>query len=106
MAALKEVMEKLREKIASPPSMQGVTATYQFVLEGEGGGNYLCRFVEGQGSIEEGTAENPNVTITMQAGDFIDLVSGRLSATMAFMTGKLKISGDFGLALKLQGLLG
>lgn len=106
MAALEEVMEKLNENISSHPSMQGITATYQFILEGEGGSNYFFKFLDGRGSIEKGTAENPSVTITMQADDFIDLVSGKLNATTAFMTGKLMISGNFGLALKLQSMLG
>lgn len=106
MAALKEVMEGLKEKVANPAGMQGVTAVFQFVLEGEGGGNYVLRFTEGAGLIEEGTAENPNVTVTMKVEDFVDLASGKLNAMMAFMSGNLKLQGDMGLAMKLQNILG
>ncbi|SHF30831.1 Putative sterol carrier protein [Desulfofundulus australicus DSM 11792] len=105
MFTLEETVEKLKENISAPPGMEATTATYQFILEGDGGGNYILKFQDGRGSIEQGTAENPDVTITMQVSDFIDLVSGKLNAITAFMTGKLTISGDFNLALKLQSLL-
>jgi putative sterol carrier protein len=37
--------------------------------------------------------------------DLLALVNGTLSAGMAFMTGKIKIKGDYGLAMKLQQVL-
>ena len=42
----------------------------------------------------------------MTAGDFVDMMNGKLNGQMAFMTGKLKVAGDMGLAMKLQTLLG
>ena len=39
------------------------------------------------------------------SGDFVDLATGKLDGTMAFMSGKLKIKGDMGLAMKLQNIL-
>jgi putative sterol carrier protein len=42
----------------------------------------------------------------MADADFLKLVGGKLNAQMAFMTGKIKIQGDMGLAMKLQQLLG
>ena len=106
MADLKEVFEGLKEKVARPPEMQGITAVYQFVLEGEDGGSYYLAFTDGAGVIAGGTAENPNITITMAASDFKSLVAGNLNAMSAFMSGKLKIKGDMMLAMKLQSLLG
>jgi len=41
----------------------------------------------------------------MAASDFLDLVDGKLDGTMAFMSGKLKVKGDMGLAMKLQNVL-
>ncbi|MBC7105337.1 MAG: SCP2 sterol-binding domain-containing protein [Firmicutes bacterium] len=106
MATVQDVLEGLRERVARPEAMEGVTAVYQFVLEGEGGGNYVLRFQDGAGTIEEGTAEDPNVTITMDAADFVDMISGNLNAMVAFMGGKLRLQGDMALAMKLQSITG
>jgi putative sterol carrier protein len=42
----------------------------------------------------------------MAETDFLDLVSGKLNGQMAFLTGKLKVAGDMGLALKLGSFIG
>ena len=44
------------------------------------------------------------MTLAMSAQDYVDMILGKLNGQMAFMTGKLKIAGDMGLALKLQSL--
>jgi putative sterol carrier protein len=54
--------------------------------------------------IKHGKHASPNITMTMKESDYLDMINGKLNGQMAFMTGKLKIAGDMGLALKLQGL--
>ncbi|MBK7634082.1 MAG: SCP2 sterol-binding domain-containing protein [Saprospiraceae bacterium] len=44
-------------------------------------------------------------TITMDADTFSQLKSGSLNPMMAVMSGKIKIKGDMGLAMKLQALI-
>ena len=44
-------------------------------------------------------------TIKMDFNDFTDLLGGKLDGMSAFMTGKLKIEGDMGVAMKLQSIL-
>ena len=41
----------------------------------------------------------------MTDADFVSMVNGKLNPQMAFMSGKLKIQGDMGLAMKLQQIL-
>ncbi|MCP1200392.1 SCP2 sterol-binding domain-containing protein [Notoacmeibacter sp. MSK16QG-6] len=43
-------------------------------------------------------------TITMEKSDLEDMIAGDLDATQAFMSGKLKVDGDMGVAMKLQQL--
>jgi putative sterol carrier protein len=54
--------------------------------------------------VQLGKHAAPNITITMKESDYLDMINGKLNGQMAFMTGKLKIAGDMGLALKLQSL--
>ena len=54
--------------------------------------------------VQMGTHALPNITITMEASDYLDMVNGKLDGQTAFMTGKLKINGDMGLALKLPNI--
>ena len=54
--------------------------------------------------VQTGTHDKPNITLTMKEGDYLDMINGKLNGQMAFMTGKLKIAGDMGLALKLHSL--
>ncbi|SES15455.1 SCP-2 sterol transfer family protein [Tranquillimonas rosea] len=45
--------------------------------------------------------EDAEVTMTADADTFRDMLDGALNPTTAFMTGKLKIDGDMGQAMKL-----
>ena len=46
------------------------------------------------------------MTLIASADAFQSLLEGDLNPTMAFMTGKLKVEGDMGMAMKLGGVLG
>ncbi len=106
MSLIDDRLDEFKEKIANPPSMKGTNAVYQFILEGEDGGNYYVTFTDGAGVLNEGIAEKSDITLTAETKDFIALKDGKLSPIMAFMGGKIKIKGDMALAMKLQGMLG
>jgi putative sterol carrier protein len=80
----------------------GVNATYQFDLTGDGGGTWQVKVGPGGAEVSEGAPGPANITITMAAGDYLDMINGKLNPQMAFMGGKLKIKGDMSLALKMQ----
>jgi len=79
-------------------------ATIQFDLSGDGGGKWWVKIHDGQAESAKGEAENPNLTINMDAKDYVKMSLGQLDGTAAFMQGKLKIKGDMGLAIKMQSL--
>jgi putative sterol carrier protein len=83
---------------------QGLNAAYQFDLSGEGGGKWQVLINGDKCEVKEGSHPSPNITISMSAGDYLDTVTGKLNPQMAFMSGKLRISGDMSLALRLQNL--
>lgn len=84
----------------------GMNCTYQFSIAGDGGGEWYVVLSDGQPAVHEGTAENPNITLNADAGNWLDIVNGKTSGQMAFLTGKLKVKGDMSLAMKLQSLMG
>ena len=103
---MKEVFAGIQEKLnADPSKMAGLAATYQFSLSGDGGGEFFAVFDNGTAQVNEGTADDPSITISMEAADFQDMVDGKLDGMGAFMSGKLKVTGDMSLAMRLQTLL-
>jgi len=46
------------------------------------------------------------VTIEVKADDWVKIMSGEMDPTMAFMMGKLKITGDLGLMMRFQQIFG
>ena len=53
------------------------------------------------------TTDGPaDCTIKLSLGDLEDLISGELSPTTAFMTGRIKIEGDMSIAMALSQFLG
>jgi putative sterol carrier protein len=49
--------------------------------------------------------KDADCTLKMDFSDFSDLIDRKLDGMTAFMTGKLKIEGDMGVAMKLQSIL-
>jgi putative sterol carrier protein len=83
---------------------KGMNSTIQFKLTGDGGGDYYVEIKDGAAKVSQGTHASPNMTMTLAAQDYVDLIGGKLNGQMAFMSGKLKIAGDMGLAMKMQTL--
>ena len=101
-----EVFTDIDNRLKSDPSKsQGMNAVYAFDLSGDDGGQYHIALKDGTADVGQGSPENPNITISMKSEDFVDLALGKLDGTMAFMSGKIKIKGDMGLAMKLQSVL-
>lgn len=108
MTSPKEIFEvKIPERIANhPEKVEGINAIYEFVLTGENEATWSLDLTGGKREVKEGSTGNANCTITMDSNDFSDMIGGSLNPQMAFMTGKLKVAGDMGLALKLGNILG
>jgi putative sterol carrier protein len=82
----------------------GMTAIFQFNITGDGGGEWYVKIANNQVAVTDGKAENPSIVLTAAAGDWMDIVAGKLNGQTAFLTGRLKIQGDMTLAMKLESL--
>lgn len=106
MASASEFLQDVVRKINDQPQRSGISAaTYHFVLTGEGGGTWTLSISGGQARLEEGAKGTPNTTIEMSAADSQELAARRLSPVSAYMSGRLRIQGDLGLAMRLQPYL-
>ncbi|WP_294608059.1 SCP2 sterol-binding domain-containing protein [uncultured Roseovarius sp.] len=79
---------------------------------GDGGFDGVAKFViEGEGAIlidangARADDSEADVTLTADADTFQSILEGDLDPTAAFMTGKLSVDGDMGMAMKLGGVL-
>jgi putative sterol carrier protein len=98
MATLQEITEKMKEG-ASKKSSFGNTVKFttdQGVV-----------YIDGNQTPPAVTNDDKDAdcTLRMDFSDFSDMIAGKLDGMTAFMTGKLKIEGDMGVAMKLQSIL-
>jgi putative sterol carrier protein len=84
-----------------PAKVAGMTNTYAFDVEGAG--QWTVAIADGTVTVSEGLGE-ADCTISASEETLMKIARGEQNATTAYMTGKLKIKGDMGAALKLQKL--
>ncbi len=97
----REFFETLERRAADSSKASGLNATYLFDIVGAG--KWTVRVENGNVSVQEGGEDAPT-TIEASEETFMKIVNGEQNPTSAFMTGKLKVRGDMGQAMKLQQL--
>ena len=96
----REFFETLEERV-DPAKAAGMSSSYLFDIDGAG--RWRVDVENGSARVTEDAADAA-CTITTSADTFERIVDGELNPTTAYMTGKLKVSGDMAAALKLQNL--
>jgi putative sterol carrier protein len=100
---IKEFFQLLPGQLDSDAA-EDLDAIYQFDLSGAQGGQYILTIREGVCQVAEGTHADPHVLLSMEGEDCIKILNGQLSGPDIAMSGRLKISGDIGLAMQLKAL--
>jgi putative sterol carrier protein len=103
MPTVKETFEQMPSRF-KPERAGGTQAVIQYDVSGEGGGTWNAIIKDGTCTVKEGAAANPNLTLQIGAQEWLDMLSGKQNGQMLFMSGKLKIKGDMGLAMKLGSM--
>jgi putative sterol carrier protein len=98
--AAKEFFDSLASR-ADEGKLAGMSNSYVFDIEGEG--QWLVTVADGKVDVAEGGGD-ADATIATSSETFDKIVAGEQNPTTAYMTGKLKIKGDLGAAMKLQKL--
>jgi putative sterol carrier protein len=86
---------------ADASKLTGMNNSYVFDIGGTG--MWFVTVEDGAVSVREGDGE-ADCRISTSEENFQKILSGEQNATSAYMTGKLKIKGDMGAAMKLQKL--
>jgi putative sterol carrier protein len=74
-----------------------------YVFDIEGAGTWTVKVADGSVTVDEGDTGG-DCTISTSAETFVKVLKGEQNPTAAYMSGKLKIKGDMGAAMKLQKL--
>jgi putative sterol carrier protein len=80
-----------------------LTASYRFDIEGAG--TWRVEVRAGVVTVEQ-SQEPADCMIATDEQTFLGVVQNQLSPIGAFMTGKIRVEGDMGLALRLRDLIG
>jgi putative sterol carrier protein len=100
---VKEVFSRVPEAF-DPNAAKNVNAVFQFDITGQGGGNWNVEVKAGTCQVSEGKANAPTVTVTMSSETWLAMANKQINAMQAFMSGKLKVSGDIMLAQRIPDL--
>jgi SCP-2 sterol transfer family len=105
--SVRDVFERhMPERLKNKPDVVAkIDSVYQFNISGPGGGQWSVDCTRPGGAVASGTSAGAKCTVACTDADFLNIVNGKLNPQMAFMSGKLKIQGDMGLAMKLAQIL-
>jgi putative sterol carrier protein len=103
MATVKETFDAMPGRFRTDKA-SGTTAVIQYDVSGDGGGTWHAVIKDGKCTVNSGSAPSPNLTLQIAGQDWLDMLSGKQSGQMLFMSGKLKVKGDMGLAMKLGSM--
>jgi putative sterol carrier protein len=100
VSVVSEFFEKLPSRV-EPGKTAGMNNSYVFAIDGAG--TWTVRVSDSGVTVEDGDTGG-DCTIAASAETFEKVMKGEQNPTAAYMSGKLKIKGDMGAAMKLQKL--
>ena len=96
-----QVFELMPERFL-PEQAGDIEAMIQMDLSGDNGGKWTLLIKDSTLSVTSGAGSNPHMTMFIEADDWLDIANGDANAMALFMQGKIRVTGDIGLAMKMQ----
>lgn len=104
--SLEQIWEEIdRRANERPDLLKDMNASFSFQITGTESGKYGLIFANSKATVVKGGIDDADCSMMMSFDDFKKLLQGKLNATSAYMTGRLKVNGNLGLGLKLEQLL-
>lgn len=97
---LDEITKGMSDRVAAKGGIKGKIVKFDFGDDGK-----IRIDAKGEPASVDNTDGPADCTVKVSKQDFEDMAAGKLDGTMAFMTGKLKIEGDMGIAMQLGTIL-
>ena len=95
------IAKKLQE---NAEKVKTINSVYQFQITDENK-TFTIDLTKDQDFVSEGPSDQAKCFVSITSADLISILDKKLNPQMAFMSGKLKVKGDMGLALKLGTIL-
>jgi len=103
-----ESLEEIRRKFEDPSvkeKFKGFKRDIQFKFPDLNAQYVLSISEDATATLKEGFLEKPHVTVETDSATFLGIRSKTISATQAYMSGRLKVKGSMPDLLKLQKLM-
>jgi len=101
MNSVQQVMDAIAAGVAADQSvLKSINGVFHYKISGQ---SWTIDLKNAPGSVKKGEPSGKaDVTITLEEKDFLDLINGKANGQSLFVSGKLKIQGNMGLAMKLD----
>ena len=101
MTDMQEMITSFRKNF-NKEAASGMEAVFQ--LNFKDNDDHYLSISDGDFTVEKGTHDNPSVSLSTDIATLKNIITGNLNGMQAVMMGKVKLSGDMSLAMKLNGL--
>jgi putative sterol carrier protein len=88
--------------IFNPAAAKGFNKTLQLNNTGEQACKWAVKVADQTCEVIPGGVEKPDMTLNLSDQDWLSIAEGKLDPMNAFMTGKVKVTGDMMLAMKIN----
>ena len=92
------------QTLFNPTAAAGLNKTIQWNISGEEAGKWAVKIANQTCEVISGGVEKPDLTLSMSDKDWLAITEGKLDAMNAFMTGKVKATGDISLAMRINNI--